>query len=322
MKVSLVIDGNYLLHKDIYTLYNEKTLFSDLPILLKNTVENITKVYAFDTIYFISDSKMRWRQDYFADYKQNRVKDDKIDWIFVFETYNKFKEEIKQMSHINFYEVDWLEGDDVISYIVRKNNENGVSNIIVASDSDLQQLINFDLSLNYINIMYNYKFSDERTYFPQNYNIFLEEMRNLSNNNLFDMNEDDEFLDFVERLTNKTKTKEVSPEETLFCKMVSGDRKDNVPSVYIKNNRGIGEAGGKSIYKLYKETYNEIIDFDSNDFIDKLTQIVLYNKKIKDENIKDDIKNNLIRNRKLLRLDEKYLPIMLKENMVNKVKIY
>lgn len=322
MKVSLVIDGNYLLHKDIYTLYNEKTLFSDLPILLKNTVENITKVYAFDTIYFISDSKMRWRQDYFTDYKQNRVKDDKIDWVFVFETYNKFKEEIKQMSHINFYEVDWLEGDDVISYIVRKNNENGVSNIVVASDSDLHQLINFDLSLNYINIMYNYKFSDERTYFPQNYNIFLEEMRNLSNNNLFDMNEDDEFLDFVERLTNKTKTKEVSPEETLFCKMVSGDRKDNVPSVYIKNNRGIGEAGGKSIYKLYKETYNEIIDFDSNDFIDKLTQIVLYNKKIKDENIKDDIKNNLIRNRKLLRLDEKYLPTMLKENMVNKVKIY
>lgn len=322
MKVSLVIDGNYLLHKDVYTLINEKTLYGDLPVLLNNNLNSLIKLYPFDTIYFVSDSKLRWRRDYYSEYKQNRVKDDKIDWKFIFQTYDKFKEDIKEMSNINFYEIDWIEGDDIVSYIVRKNNEVGISNFIMASDGDLHQLMNFDLGLEYINIMYNFKLSDERCYLPPNYNIFIDEMRTKSNSSLFDMSEDDEFLDFLEKLINKTKITEVSPEESLFCKMVSGDRKDNVPSVYIKGKRGIGKAGSLSIYKLYKETNQEIIDFDSEIFINNLTEIISYSKKITDEEIKNEIKNNIIRNRKLLRLDENYLPTTLKEQVVNRVKIY
>ena len=136
------------------------------------------------------------------------------------------------------------------------------------------------------------------------------------------MNEDNEFLTFLEDLEYKTKSKEVSPEESLFCKMVSGDKKDNVPSVYIKANRGIGEAGGLSIYKLYKEINQENIDFDSDIFINKLTEIISFNKKVTDTIVIDDIKQKLVRNRKLLRLDENYLPIELKEQIVGKVKIY
>ena len=322
MKVSLVIDGNYLLHKDVYTLINEKTLYGDLPVLLNNNLNTLVHLYPFDSIYFISDSKMRWRQDYFSDYKQNRVKDDKVDWEFIFKTYNNFKKELKEMSHVNFYEIDWVEGDDIISYIVKKNNESGISNFIMASDGDLHQLLHFDLGLEYINLMYNFKLSDERCYLPENYNIFLKEMRDNIGSNLFDMNDDDEFLDFLEKLTNKSKIKEVSPEESLFCKLVAGDRKDNVPSVYKKGARGIGEAGSKSIYKLYKETNQEIIDFDSENFINSLTEIISYSKKITEQEVKDEIKNNLIRNRKLLKLDENYLPTALKEQVVNKVKIY
>lgn len=322
MKISLVIDGNYLLHKDVYVLIHEKTLYGDLPVLLRKNLNDLLKMYPFDTVYFVSDSKMRWRQDYFSDYKQNRTKDENIDWKFIFETYDKFKEEIKEMSNINFHEIDWIEGDDIISYIVRKNNEMGTSNFLMASDGDLHQLLNFDLSLEYINIMYNFKLSDERCYFPQNYNIFIQEMRKKSGSNLFDMNEDDDFLNFLEKLSNKTKVKEVSQEESLFCKLVSGDRKDNVPSVYIKGSRGIGEAGSSTIYKLFKETNQELIDFDSDNFINSLTEVISFSKKVTDEDIKNDIKNNLIRNRKLLRLNEQYLPSYLKDEVINKVKIY
>ena len=135
-------------------------------------------------------------------------------------------------------------------------------------------------------------------------------------------NEDNEFLTFLEDLEFKTKVKEVSPEETLFCKMVSGDKKDNVPSAYIKNERGIGATGSLSIYRLYKETNQEIIDFDSDIFINRLIEIISFSKKITDETVKEDIKDKLVRNRKLLKLDENYLPVELKEQMVNKVKIY
>ena len=322
MKASLIIDGNYLLNKDVFILFAMKTLYSDLGTLLRKDLSNLSKKYAFDRIYFVSDSKMRWRQEYYKEYKQNRKQKENIDWDFVYKEYAIFRNEIKNLSHIQSYQVDWAEGDDLISYIVDENNKRGISNIIIAADGDIHQKVRFDLGLEYINIMYNYKFSDERTYWPENYSIFIKEMNKKSGKSLWDMNDDDKFLEFLGDLEFKTKTQEVSPEETLFCKIVSGDKKDNVPSVYIKNDRGIGLKGGKTIYRLYKETNQKILDFDSDDFINRLTELVSYCKKVTDETVKEDIKENLVRNRKLLKLDENYLPPEIKEQMVNKVKIY
>jgi 5'-3' exonuclease len=322
MKVSLVIDGNYLLNKDVFILYGMKTLYSDLNTLLWKDMTTLTRMYAYDNIYFVSDSKLRWRKKLYSDYKGNRHPDEKIDWSTVYKLYDVFKEELKEKSNIHMYEVDWLEGDDLISYIVNENNARGISNVIMAADGDIKQMVKFDLGLEYINVMHNYKFSDEVTYWPLKHNIFITEMNKRAGNSLFDMNEDNEFLNFLEELEYKTKTKEVSAEEVLFCKMVSGDKKDNVPSVYHKNNRGIGAIGSLSIYKLYKETNQEIIDFDSDNFINKLTELISYSKKVTDTTVNDSIKENLIRNRKLLKLDEKYLPTDLKENLINKVKIY
>jgi 5'-3' exonuclease len=322
MKASLIIDGNYLLNKDVFILYEMRTLYSDLGTLLRKDLTNLTKKYSFDHIYFVSDSKMRWRQEYYKEYKQNRKADTKIDWDFVYKEYAIFRSEIKNLSHVQSYQVDWAEGDDLISYIVDENNKRGISNIIVAADGDIHQKVRFDLGLGYINIMYNYKFSDERTYWPKNYNVFIKEMNKVAGSSLWDMNDDNEFLTFLEDLEYKTKTEEVSPEETLFCKMVSGDKKDNVPSVYIKNDRGIGKTGGKTIYRLYKETNKENIDFDSDNFINRLTELISYSRKITDNSVMEDVRQKLIRNRKLLKLDENYLPPEIKEQMVNKVKIY
>lgn len=323
MKASLVIDGNYLLNKDVFILYEMRTLYSDLRNLLRKDLTNLSKKYSFDHIYFVSDSKMRWRQKYYDQYKGNRKPNEKIDWDFVFKEYAIFRNEIKQLSHVQSYQVDWAEGDDLITYIVKENNKRGISNVIMGADGDLHQLIKFDLGLEYINVMYNYKFSDERTYWPKNYNVFIKEMQKIvGTSSLWDMNDDTEFLTFLEDLGFKTKTLEVSPEEALFCKMVSGDKKDNVPSVYIKNDRGIGLKGGKTIYRLYKETNQELVDFDSDIFINRLTELISYSKKITDETVKEDIKQKLVLNRKLLKLDENYLPLELKEQMIKKVKIY
>ena len=78
------------------------------------------------------------------------------------------------------------------------------------------------------------------------------------------MSDDIELSDFIDHLISKTKIYEVDNEEMLFCKLIIGDKKDNVPSIYTKiskdqKERGIGKAGGLSIYKLYKETNNEFI---------------------------------------------------------------
>ena len=314
MKTALVIDGNYLLFKDVFILHYMKTLHKDLQKLLQLDVDRLSKMYHFDDIFFVSDSKIGyWRKIYFPGYKGKRKKDESIDWKWVYKEYDTLKSFIKTQTQISQLEFDLSEGDDIIAYIVNKNNDLGYSNVIIASDSDLQQLLRFDLSTKYINIIYNYKFSDEKLHLPENYNVFFSEMKRSASNTLFDMNNDDEYLMFLEELINKTKSIGVSTEELIFTKLIGGDKKDSVPSVYLKKTKtdkmmGIGKAGAKSIYNLYKETYNEIIDFDTDDFVDKSSVMVSFVKKVTDEITIDLIKENIKRNRKLLILTEKYLP--------------
>jgi hypothetical protein len=314
MKTALIIDGNYLLHKDVFILHQMRSLHKDLQNLMRLDIDKLTKLYSWDDIYFVSDSKIGyWRKTEFNGYKEKRKPDEKIDWEWVYQEYETLRNFLKEETDIRQLQFDWAEGDDIIAYIVNRNNELGYSNVIIAADSDIHQLLRFDLSKEYINIVHNYKFSDERLYTPQSYNIFLSEMKRQASSSLFDMNNDDEFLMFLEDLIHRTKTIEVSNEEIIFTKLVSGDKKDSVPSVYLKKTTtdklmGIGKDGAKTIYKLYKETYPDPINFDSNDFVDKATEMVSYVKKVTENSSLDDIKTNIRRNRKLLILTEKYLP--------------
>jgi 5'-3' exonuclease len=321
MKINLIIDGNYLLNRDVFILFETKTLYSELLLLLKRDFEILSKMYNYDNIYFISDSKVRWRKQIYQDYKSNRKPNEIIDWNFVYEQFNIFKEEICQKKNIKHYEIHSAEGDDLIAYIVNNSNKKGYSNVIMCSDSDLHQLLKFNISEQFINLAYNYKYSDERLYLPVNYNVFIYEMSKKSMNTLFDMNEDNDFLEFIYSMKKRMKIVEISNEELLFCKIITGDKNDGIPSVYIKNDRGIGKTGGLSIYNLYKEIYKDQINFESDEFINNSLEIISYNKKINEKDIINDIKNNIIRNRQLIMLNENYLPDYLLENIKNNINI-
>lgn len=310
MKTALIIDGNYLLSKDTFILHYMKSLYVDLENLLRKDVEKLMKFYPFDKIYFVADSKGDyWRKDIYNGYKGDRKKDDKIDWNWVYEKYDELKEEMKNNPRINFIEVNRCEGDDIIAYLVNEGNKKGYSYFIMASDSDLHQLLRFDIHNDYINVMYNFKYSDEKIYLPENHNIFLRE-KDKGEMSLFDMSDDDEYLNFIDEVKNKSKAIEVNTEELLFVKLVKGDKKDSIPSIYIKGKRGIGEKGALTLYEQYKQVDDSKIDFDSAEFLEKVTDVVKYNKKI-DNDDKETTKlitNNLILNRKLTILNNKYTP--------------
>lgn len=328
MKTALTIDGNYLLNKDVFILLNMKTLHSDLLNLLNIDMTKIMKLYSFDRVYFVSDSKVGyWRKQIYSEYKTSRKHDEKVDWGWVFEEYNTFIDMMSNNPKIEQIQIDYAEGDDIIAYIMNKNNEEGYSNVLIASDSDLHQLLRFDLSKNYINIAYNYKFSDERVFLPVNYKVFLSENKRKSTSSLFDMNNDDEFIEFIEDLIYRTKSFEVETEELLFVKLVSGDKKDTISSVFEKvsdkgKTSGIGKTGATSIYNLYKETYgNSSINFDSDVFINNCVQIISFSKKIEDEDTIKNIKAKLKRNRKLTKLTSNYLPEYLLEKFEANINI-
>jgi len=322
--MNLVIDGNFLLYRSVFILHKLKTLYGDLETLLLNDFNNISNSYSFNKIYFISDSKRSWRKDIYADYKAKRKKEQDIDWEFVFDTFDKFKESIKNRHNCLLYQIDPFEGDDIIAHIVNESNKEGYSNYILTADGDIHQLLRFSVVGNYINMMYNHKFNNEKLFVPENYGIFLKHIEeNCDGGDIFDLSDDMEFINYFDKVTSRATIVPVNNEESYFKKIVAGDTGDNILSVirFKKESRGIGEAGASTVYFMYKQNYPEDIDFDSDNFVEQLTRIIAVYKKNKDGDFKYKVAENIKFSRILTRLDGKYLPKKYQKKLFNYVKI-
>ena len=321
MKLNLCIDGNYLMQKSVFVLYKLRNLYTDLPIILERDYNTISNLFYFSKIYFISDSRTNWRKKFYTGYKGTRKKNDSIDWNTVYEIYEEFKNGLNKKRNCEVHQIEYLEGDDIISYVMKETNKKGYSNLLIANDSDLFQLLHYDEVNKYINFMYNFKFSDETIYLPQLYNSFLESVEGTNIDDLFgDSGSDSEFVEFMRTLTTTKKVKEVDCEQELFGKIL-GHNKDNIKSIYMKGNRGIGKAGGVKVYDFYKETYPEIIDFNSNLFKERIIETVKYYKKLKNNDMDESMMKKLNMNLKLVKLDKKSTPSKLYEQMEDVINI-
>lgn len=320
IKLNAIIDGNYLLQKSVHILHKNKILTSELYNVIERDYLTLSKLYSFDKIYFVSDSIKNWRKDFYDAYKGTRKKDSKIDWKFVFNEFDKLKDFLKTKLNCQQYQIEYLEGDDIISYIIKNTNKKGESNFLMSNDSDLLQLIQYDIDSNYINFMYNYKTTDDRFYLPEHYEIFIKHIKDNYVDNIFEDNNEPEFLSFIENFIGTRKITKINSELELFMKIM-GHNKDNIKSIYMKGDRGIGKIGILKIYEIYKETYPEPINFNSDIFKTRLLEHIKLYKRIKNEDMDDDMKNRLNRNLTLVKLDKESTPKQLYERMKNEIKL-
>ena len=127
----LVIDGNYILSKLTFTLHKNNILYGSLYTSLEMCINNYRKLFPFAKVYLVSDSKeYSWRKSIYKEYKSHRKKDSDIDWNFVINTYDDFKSNLSKIK-IKVLEYPQVEGDDWISFIVKKSNEKGRSTFII-----------------------------------------------------------------------------------------------------------------------------------------------------------------------------------------------
>jgi 5'-3' exonuclease len=329
-KINLIIDGNFLLTKNAFVAHKNKILYSELETIMVKEVKTLSELYTFDNIYFVSDDKYNWRKKIYGDYKAKREKDSEIDWPFVFETYENFKKNIINFKSIKQIQVGNAEGDDIIAYIVRKSNEKGYSNLIISVDGDLYQLLDYDLNKGFINIMFGHKMSDDRIHLPENYKVFFDFAETSSNPaTLFNMSDDEEMIDFLKNISHRGQIVEKNKELELFVKIISGDKGDNITSVYESMTttgkpRGIGVDGAKSLYALYKEIYPEDINFNSTEIIERIKDVVCSFKKVEPINvnsIKNLMNDRIKRNLKLIVLNDFYAPSEILSNIKNSVLI-
>jgi len=309
MRLDLIIDGNYILSKLVFTLHKNNLLFGALNKALENTISNYRKWYPFANIYLVSDSKEKsWRKQYTSAYKANRKKDSDIDWKFVYEVYGEFKEVIS--SSCKVLEAPHVEGDDWISFLVEIANKEGRSTIIVSNDYDIKQIVGYSLDPLYINIMSNEMHSREKLFLPNNYQIFLDGVSKLPSDDIFNLNDNTEFLALMKRFMDKYEINEINPIESLMIKIISGDQSDNISSVWnvTKNGktRGIGAKGAKVIYDSYIEEFGEV-NLSDPDLHENIADLICEKKKLGKSKI-EEIVENIRGNFRLIDLSIKNLP--------------
>jgi 5'-3' exonuclease len=286
MLLNCIIDGNYILSRLVFTLHKNNLLYGALIQSLENTISNYKKMYPFTNIYLVSDSKEKsWRKQLNSNYKSTRKKDSDIDWSFVYKTYDEFKQNLKT---VKLLESPRIEGDDWIAYLVQKSNELGQSNLIVSNDYDIKQLLGFNLENEWINFMSNEMYNQEKLFLPKNYQVFLNKISNKNNNDIFNLNDNTEFITLMNRFINKYQLNEINSLESLLIKIISGDVSDNIQSVYHTSKsgkvRGIGSKGALSIYQNYLLEFGDP-SLQDPDLFENIADLICEKKKISKTNI-------------------------------------
>ena len=318
MLCDLIIDGNYILSKLVFTLHKNNLLYGALHLSMEKAIDNYRKWYPFANIYLVSDSKEKsWRKKIIGNYKSTRKKDSDIDWEFVYNTYSEFKSELVG---IKVLEAPHVEGDDWISFLCEMANSSNRSTVIVSNDYDIKQLVKFGIDPLWINIMSNEMYNREKLFLPKNYQIFLNKISKLPNDDIFNLNDNSEFISLMDKFIKKYEINEVDSTECLIIKLISGDKSDNISSAWsqVKNGkkRGIGEKGAKSIYDEYLIEFGEI-NFKDPDLYENIADLICEKKKISKTQI-DSIVDNIKSNVRLIDLSIKNIPTDILGKMVSK----
>lgn len=319
MICDLIIDGNYILSRLVFTLHKNNLLYGALHKSLENAISNYRKWYPFANVYLVSDSKEKsWRKKITKGYKSTRKKDNDIDWSFVYSTYDDFKKSIGEV--VTIFEAPHVEGDDWISFLSQKSNNEGRCTIIVSNDHDIKQIVNWSLDPLWINVMTNEMYNKEKLFMPKNYQIFISNVKSLPNNDIFNLNDNSDFLILLDKFLNKYEIVEIDPMESLVIKIISGDQSDNISSVWsqVKNGkkRGIGAKGAKSIYDNYLVEFGEM-NLKDPDLYENIADLICEKKKLSKTQI-ESIVENIISNVKLIDLRIENLPVEIVEKMESK----
>lgn len=320
MLCDVIIDGNFVLNKLVFTLHKNNLLFGGLYKGLEMSVAGYRKWYPFANIFLVSDSKEKsWRKKLNTNYKANRKKDSDIDWEFVFTTYNEFKEDIRK-KNVKIMEAPHIEGDDWISFLMDKANREGRSTIVVSNDHDIKQLVTYSIDPLWINIMTNEIQNKQKLFLPKNYQIFLNRIKQVDSDDIFNLNDSQDLVRMIDNFIRKYEVIEVDSMESLIVKVISGDNSDNISSVWqvVKNGkkRGIADKGAKTIFDEYLVHFGEP-KLNDPDLTENIADLICEKKKLSRSSIAD-IKTNIESNMKLILLKTDTLPV----EVINRMEQY
>jgi len=249
MGINVLVDGNYLFHKTFGVIsgYGDKNpgdfLSSpgDRSMLMKKIMTDLcyslNLIPGIDQVVFCKDSRS-WRKDFKISrsvYKESRVKEEGVDWSSFFQLMEEFGSFLEN-SGFHYSKVQGSEGDDLLWHWNKKFRESGRSVLIFTGDKDMHQLVEHD-GENWT-IVWNANSKNNKIVCSKGWlDAIKSEEREMS---IFDVTPTS--TDEGQQLDSFLKMciiEEIDPHEFIFKKVLIGDKKDDVPSVYeFLNSKG------------------------------------------------------------------------------------
>lgn len=273
----------------------------------------VLRTFTPDRVILACDARNPWRRTLYDDiegesYKGNRQKDNTLNWNKIFENLNAFKEILKERGFI-ITEIANAEADDVAALWKQESYNNGDNVILVSSDKDWAQLVDFDgnkfcVCFNPIGTNKGKKhlfLTDECSkwlissskgtdIFFNNYNSYKDSLSNLKSK--------DGKIDFTI----------IDPNKVVLDKIMCGDDGDNAPSIYefYKNGKKVRMTPGRSdkiLEELNIKNSKDLCEAAANNLL-----LPLMSKFFKREIEDIDINVRVMRQRKLVELNSVLFP--------------
>lgn len=344
--LSLIIDGNYMLNKMVRLLYSSRNLYNpvdphmvpkgyewmetELELAMYRRIQKMEKFEAWSHIFTVCDTRNNWRKKRFPEYKANRLKDDVIDWGFVYSAYDRWKDGMLSSGH-NVYWMDGLEGDDWISFVTEELNRLGSSVVIATGDGDMKQLCrtSWHEHNKWMNILWKEFISRYKFVLPHDYVEWQAELDETDDDgelDLFDMKAPaNSMVTIISNITSNYEFETTYWKEFLFKKLLEGDKSDNVASAITKTqnrknggvrNVGIGPGTSQKIWADYTALYGEDLDFSRDDWMDDVKPIVMEKMRFKEHEVaakERKFAHAIKRNQQIMQLSTEFLPSHFKE---------
>jgi 5'-3' exonuclease len=327
--VSIIIDGNYLFHKtfgvfagfggkqpgEVLSSSAEKNMF--MRKIMTDICYSLNQLPVSGSVIFCKDSRS-WRKDLVierAEYKASRegAKDEKVDWGSFFELMEEFGNFLELNGFI-YSKAAGAEGDDLLWFWNKKLKDQGSNVIIFSGDKDSHQLVSNDDTWT---VCWNANSKNNKiTCAPGWKDTYLDKEEEIS---IFDVsfNGDDD-RDKIKRLLASCVLEEVDTRKFIFEKILTGDKGDDVPSVFAHEKTPgkfwkITPVKAASIYDHFQlsEWRNDNLNdlWNAERFKDWVSGFVLRSLSYTDnaENRKE-VSNNYEENARLVWLSEQVIP--------------